>query len=106
MFYVISNVLVSIGLLFILIGIIGIIKYKNFYIRILITTKIDTVGFITIIVGLIFKHGFTYDLFSLKLLLLAALIFIINPLVAHVVASCANSSGYPIKTEKTKEDDV
>ena len=85
-----GNVLITVGLVFILFGIIGLFRLNDFYQRVLITSKIDTIGVITIIVGMILKHGLSF--FSLKLLLLILLIVILNTLVAHVVARSAYSS--------------
>jgi len=78
-------------------GIIGIFKFKNFYGRILVSTLIDTVGAVTIIIGLAVKHGFSF--FSLKLLLLLILMLIINPLVSHITARSAFLSGYRPKDD-------
>jgi multicomponent Na+:H+ antiporter subunit G len=90
--YIAGNIIIFIGILFMLFGIIGIFKFKNFYARILVTSKIDTVGVFTIIIGLVVKHGFGF--FSLKLLLLTVLMIIINPLVVHMTARSAYLSGY------------
>jgi multicomponent Na+:H+ antiporter subunit G len=73
-----------------LFGVIGIFKLKAFYARILIAAKIDTVGSFTFIIGVAVKHGFGF--FSLKLLLLAALLLFINPLITHMIAHSAYMS--------------
>ena len=86
-----------------LFGVIGIFKFKNFYPRILITAKIDTVGTITIIIGLVVKHGLSF--FSLKLLLLLAIMLILNPLAAHMIARSAYLSGYKMEDRKTPDED-
>ena len=77
-----------------LFGVIGIFKFKSFYARILITAKIDTVGAFTLIAGIIIKHGFGF--FTLKLVLLIALLMIVNPLTTHMIARSAYLSGYKI----------
>ena len=89
-----GNIIISIGVIFMLFGVIGIFKYKNFYTRILVTTKIDTVGAFTLIIGIAVKHGFSS--FSLKLILLIAMMMIINPLISHMTARSAYLSGYKI----------
>ena len=86
-----GNVIICAGIVFMLIGIIGIFKFRDFYARILVTTKIDTVGAFTVIIGIAVKHGFSF--FSLKLLLLLVLMMILNPLVTNIIAHCAYSSG-------------
>jgi len=94
---IVSNILIYAGIIFMLFGIIGIIKYKNFYARLLVTTKIDTVGAITLIIGIAIKHGFSF--FSLKLLLLLVLLMIVNPLVTNIIAHCAYSGGLEVKDD-------
>jgi multicomponent Na+:H+ antiporter subunit G len=87
-----GDIIIAAGILFILSGVIGIIKFKNFYTRLLVAAKIDTVGVITIIVGISVKHGLSF--FSLKALLLMAIMMIINPLASHMIARSAYMSGY------------
>ncbi|MCL2565560.1 MAG: monovalent cation/H(+) antiporter subunit G [Defluviitaleaceae bacterium] len=87
-----GDIIIGLGTLCILIGIIGFVKYKSFYTRILVTTKIETVGVITIIIGVAVRHGLSF--FSLKVLLLMIMMIIINPLVSHVIARCAYLTGY------------
>ena len=89
-----GNIIIFAGIIFMVFGLIGIFKFKNFYARILITTKIDTVGAFTFIIGTAVKNGFSF--FSLKLLLLLVLMMIINPLITHIIVSSAHLSGYSI----------
>lgn len=97
---ILGDIVIGIGTLCILIGIVGFVKYKNFYTRILVTTKIETVGVITIIFGVAIRHGLSF--FSLKVLLLMIMMVIINPLVSHIIARCAYLSGY--KADGKKQD--
>ena len=98
-----GNVIIIAGIILMFFGVIGIFKFKNFYPRILVTAKIDTVGTLTLISGLIVKHGLGF--FSLKLLLLLGIMLILNPLAAHMVARSAYLSGYKIEDSKTTDDD-
>ena len=77
------------------VGVIGLFKFKSFYLRLLITSKIDTVGMITLLIGLAIRHGFSF--FSAKLIFLIAIILILNPLVAHMIARSAYLSGDKIE---------
>jgi len=99
-----GELIIAAGMVFILLGVIGILKYKNFYARILVTAKIDTVGVITIFVGMAVKHGLSF--FSLKVLLLMAILIIINPLASHTIARAAYLSGYKTdaQTDIVKDD--
>ena len=98
-----GNVIIIFGMILMLFGIIGIFKFNNFYPRILVTAKIDTVGTLTLITGLVVKHGLSF--FSLKLLLLLGIMLILNPLAAHMVARSAYLSGHKIDDHQTRDDD-
>lgn len=95
---IIGNVIISIGLVFLAFGLLGIFRFRNFYSRILVAAKIDTVAFITIMVGVIFKQGLTA--FSLRILLILLIMLIINPLVTHIITRSAFLSGYKVKKEE------
>jgi len=95
-----GNIIIFIGIVFMLFGIIGIFKFKNFYPRILVAAKIDTVGAFTLIIGIAVKHGFSF--FSLKLLLLIVLMMVVNPLITHMVARSAYLSGHKIDSPHAK----
>ena len=102
---VLSNIVIGVGLVFMAIGIIGLYKYKDFYPSVLIASKIDTVGMITVIIGVAIRHGFSF--FSGKLLLILVIILILNPLSAHVLSRSAYAAGHRIKDEnKAHEIDI
>ena len=82
-----GNVIMIIGLVFMFFGVVGLFRFKDFYLRILVLAKIDTVGAITFMVGIIVKHGISF--FSLKVLLIMVLFIILNPLTAHIIARAA-----------------
>jgi len=86
-------VVMGLGIVFMIFGIIGIFQpSKNFYYRILVSCKIDTVGILTFTIGLALRHGFSF--FSGKLALIAIIILVLNPLVAHTMARSAYKGGY------------
>ena len=95
-----GEAVIILGLAFVAIGIIGLVRFKNFYARMLVTAKIDTVGMITILVGIAIKHGFSF--FTLKTLLLMVLLAMITPLTSHTIARSAYLSGY--KTESRMDN--
>ncbi|MBH1939345.1 monovalent cation/H(+) antiporter subunit G [Mobilitalea sibirica] len=94
----ISKIIVVLALLFMSFGILGLFRFKDFYSRILITSKVETLGFITIMFGVMFHSGFSF--FTLKVLLILFLIIITNPLATHAIARSAYISGYTNKKEK------
>jgi len=100
----ISDILLGIGILAILAGTIGIFKFKNFYTRLLVASKIDTVGIIMTILSLIVRFGFSF--FSGKLLLILIILLIVNPLSGHIVAKSAFNSGHKLEEIEAQEDDL
>ncbi|GMQ65129.1 monovalent cation/H(+) antiporter subunit G [Vallitalea maricola] len=94
MLITIGYIIISIGLIFMLIGFIGLFKYKNFYSRVLVSSVIDTASFITITIGIIFIKGFSF--FSLKTVLILLLMLFLNPLATHTIARGAYTSGLRI----------
>ena len=97
---ILGNAVIIAGIILMFFGVIGIFKFKSFYPRILVTAKIDTVGALTLIIGLAIKHNFSF--FSLKLMLLLCIMLILNPLAAHMVARSAYLSGYKVEGSRDK----
>ena len=86
-FVTMGNVIVAIGLAFMLFGVIGLYRFNRFYEKALVASKIDTVGTITIIFGTMLIHG--AGLFSARLLVLLGIVFLLSPLSTHIVARSA-----------------
>jgi len=97
-----GNIIIFTGIVFMFFGVVGIFKFDNFYPRALITAKIDTAGTLTLIIGIIVKHGAGF--FSLKLLLIAVIMLILFPLANHVAARSAYLSGYEIGGSRDGDD--
>lgn len=102
---IIGLILVGAGVIFMLIGSIGIIKLPDFYSRSHATSKSDTLGIILIIGGLIIFEGLTLN--SLKLFFIIIFIFIANPTGAHALGRAAFKKGlmpYFLKSKYEEED--
>ena len=85
--------IMAVGIFFMFVGVIGIFqKGKDFYYRLLVACKIDTVGLLTISIGLAVRNGISF--FTGKVLLIAIIILVLNPLVAHIIGRAAQKSGY------------
>jgi len=96
-----GEVLIILGVLFMLFGVIGLFKFRRFYPRVLIAAKIDTVGLITIFLGVAVRHGFSF--FTLRLLLLLGLVLLTNPMTTYIIARFANLSGYKPESDETSQ---
>ncbi len=94
-----GTIIIYIGLIFVAFGIVGLFRFDNFYTRALTASKVDTVGYITILFGVMLNSGFTF--LSLKVGVLLVITLIINPLTTHMITRSAYVSGYTIKKEKT-----
>lgn len=100
----VGYIVIAIGLIFMGFGVIGVLQPKrDFYYRILVACKIDTVGIITFCVGLGIRHGISF--FTGKIFLLLIIILVLNPLVAHMIVRSAHSAGY-IPLNETEEGEV
>ena len=101
--HVIGYIMIIIGILFTYIGLYGIYRSKNFYSRVLSSADIDTMGLITVLLGVVFISG--YSRFTLKVLLILAVLLIINPTVTSNIVSSAYFSGYRLKQEGEEQND-
>lgn len=94
----IGTIIIAIGISFVSLGIIGLFRFDNFYARALAASKVDTVGYITILVGVIIKSGLTF--LSLKIGMLLVITLIINPLTTHMITRSAYVSGYTVRKDR------
>ena len=99
---IVGNVVIILGIVFMVIGVFGLFKFKDFYPRLLIASKIDTVGLMTLLFGICIRQGFSF--FSAKVLFIVLIILILNPLVAHVIAQGAYRAGYTLEGTLTEVD--
>jgi multicomponent Na+:H+ antiporter subunit G len=94
MFDLIGKILILIGVLNIAFGIISILRFKNFYTRILISSKVDTVGFICVMTGVMIFSGLSY--FTLKVAVILLTMSFISPIMTHYIARSAYNTGQKI----------
>lgn len=88
---VIANMLLVIGLLFILAGVIGILRLPDFYTRLHAMGKCDTLGAALVLIALAMHAGLS--LYSLKLLLITVFIGLANPTATHALGRAALRAG-------------
>jgi multicomponent Na+:H+ antiporter subunit G len=95
---ILSYILIGSGIAFMAFGAVGLFVNNDFYSRILVASKIDTVGLLTLFAGFMLRHGLSF--FTGKIFLIVIIMLILNPLVAHIVARSAFYSGY----EKSEDE--
>ena len=92
--------LLLLGLLFILLGVVGILRLPDFYTRLHAMGKCDTLGVALVFIALAMYTGLTLS--SAKLLLIAVFIGIANPTATHALGRAAIKAGL---TPWTREKD-
>ena len=85
-----GTVLIGLGLFFMAVTAIGLIRLPDFYTRTHAVSKTDTLGIGLVLVGLALHEGAT--LVSLKMVLGLLFIFIANPVAAHVLTRLGAAS--------------
>jgi multicomponent Na+:H+ antiporter subunit G len=88
---IITTVLLVLGLLFILLGVVGILRLPDFYTRLHAMGKCDTLGVTLVLLALAVYEG--WSLASAKLLLISVFIGLANPTATHALGRAALKSG-------------
>ena len=99
---IIGNAFSVIGIVLMIIGTLGVFLMKDFYPRILVASKVDTVGLLTFLIGVCLQHGFSF--FSAKVLLIIIIVLVLNPLVTHILTRSAYQSGYDLAGTLEEEE--
>ena len=86
-----ATILLILGLLFILLGVVGILRLPDFYSRLHAMGKCDTLGVALILVALALYAE--VSLTTLKLLLISAIIGFANPTATHALGRAALKTG-------------
>ena len=89
--FVVANFIVSIGIFFLLVGSIGLIRLPDFYSRAHAVGKSDTLGIILVVLGLIVHEGLTLN--SVKLALILVFVGLTNPTATHALVKAAYRFG-------------
>ena len=83
----ISLILIGVGLLFVAIGSIGILRFRDIYSRLQASGVSDNAGLSLVLLGLIVRHGWERN--DLPLVFLLFLLVVTNPIVTHSIAKSA-----------------
>ena len=90
-------VLLSLGVVFLLLGSIGILRFPDCYTRMHAAGKCDTLGSLLVVSGLAVYHGVSLE--SAKILLVAVFIFLTSPTSTHAIARAALRRELPLWTK-------
>jgi multicomponent Na+:H+ antiporter subunit G len=87
----VAHVLLYLGLFFILVAIVGILRLPDFYTRLHAMGKCDTLGVTLVLVALAIYEG--WSLPSAKILLIILCIGLANPTLTHALGRAAFKAG-------------
>ena len=90
--------LTCLGVFFLLMGAIGLLRFPDFYTRMHAAGKCDTLGSLLLLTGLA-CYG-ELDLASVKILLIALFLFLTSPTATHAIARAAFKNQMPLWTKK------
>lgn len=83
----IGMALLLLGGVLMLIGVIGLYRFPDLFSRLHVTSVVDSLGIISILIGLIFISGI--NLVSIKLFLILVFFIITAPVTTHALAQAA-----------------
>ena len=92
-----AYLLISLGLFFVAIGVLGLMRFSNIFQRMHALSVMETLGFSCFFLGLMLLAG--ASLLALKLFFIFILIMIVAPTSTHVLASYARLHGKKTKGE-------
>ena len=95
-------ILIIIGVFFTSTGIIGMIKSNSFRVQILLSSTIDTAGFLSFVIGVALYS--CNIVFMLKILILILICIVINPVTTHEIARLTPNSDISSKLQKGVEN--
>ena len=99
---IIGQVLVMLGLLITGFGVYAVLKLDSFYARSVVTSKVEAMGFLTVILGAILISG--WSLVALKLVILLFFELLTVSAGTHAITRSAWVTGYRCRTVISAED--
>lgn len=96
--HILAAILIAIGVWFLLVGTVGLLRLPDFFSRVHAIGKCDTLGAMLMLGGLALHyfalHGFAREsLNALKIIVVVLFIFLANPTVTHALSRAALRSG-------------
>jgi multicomponent Na+:H+ antiporter subunit G len=99
---IIALILISIGVLFNLLGCIGLLRLPDVYNRLQAATKCVTLGCCSILVGVLFHFGFSDA--GIKALIAIPLLFFSSTVAAHALIRGTYHFGVKMSDKSVKDD--
>ena len=84
---IIGNIIIGIGIVIMFIGMFGVYRFKDFYAKLLVSSTIDTMALLTILIGAMVRSGLSW--FTLKVVLIMGIILVLGPVSTSKIALSA-----------------
>ncbi len=101
---VLGEGIIYLGLALSAFGVYALLRLDRFYSRLVITSKVETMGFLTLIIGAMILAGFSG--FAVKLFVILIFELITLPVGAHAIARSAYRNGFRARPGLPAEEDV
>jgi multicomponent Na+:H+ antiporter subunit G len=83
--------LIIIGLFFLIVGSIGMLRLPNVFVRAHALSLTDSLGAVLVLAGLAVYQGFNVNF--LKIMVVLVLVYLLNPAIAHATVRAAHRAG-------------
>jgi len=88
---VVVTAMISLGLFFLVVAAVGMVRLPDVYTRSHAVSLTDAVGAFFLLTGLAIYQGFSTN--TLRILVVLALLFLVNPVISHATVRAALRSG-------------
>jgi len=95
---------ITVGVFFILVTAIGLIRLPDVYSRAHAASKSATLGVMAILIGVFLHFWLIEDNFNPRIILGIVFLFITGPVGGHMMAKAAYFSGVPLAKETVRDD--
>jgi len=92
---IIGRTLIGAGLAFSVFGVYALLVLDNFYSRVVVTSKVETMGFLTVAIGAMVLAG--WSTIALKIAVVAVFELITVPVGSHAIARSAYMNGFRVR---------
>ena len=96
-FEILSNVVLIIGLVFVFLGMLGLLRLPDVYNRMHASTKIGTLGAFGVMLSILLKVGFTP--MGVKAITVCLFLLLTAPIAAHMIGRAARRNGVKLCKE-------
>jgi multicomponent Na+:H+ antiporter subunit G len=90
------------GLIFFMVGTVGILRFKDVFTRAHSAAKCDTLGAMLSLTALIIYNGVNWV--SLKIILIIIFVWITNPTATHIITNVAHENSKRVKENEVKDN--